>query len=247
MSLTDQLPADWRARLPAEIVNVQLPAMDAFLTAEADAGQTVFPPRDRIFTALRLTPWQEVRVVILGQDPYHDQGQACGLAFSVPDGVRTPPSLRNIFKELAADLGEPPPASGNLEGWARQGVLLLNTVLTVRAHAANSHQHQGWEAVTDAIITAAAARPEPVVFLLWGAPAQRKAGLINAPHHHLLTTPHPSPLSAHRGFLGSRPFSSANRLLTAAGRPPVAWRLPAAHPPPRPPEQLSLFGLGTPF
>lgn len=242
MSLTDQLPADWRARLPAETLNVQLPAMDAFLSAEADAGQTVFPPRDRVFAALRLTPWQDVRVVILGQDPYHDDGQACGLAFSVPDGVRPPPSLRNIFKELAADLGEPPPGSGNLEPWARQGVLLLNTVLTVRAHAANSHQRQGWETITDAIITAAAARPEPVVFLLWGAPAQRKAMLIQAPHHPVLAAPHPSPLSAHRGFLGSRPFSTANRLLLAGRREPVVWRLPATPPrPARPPEQLSLF------
>ena len=239
MSLTDQLPADWRIQLPAEILNVQLPAMDAFLAAETTAGQTVFPPRERIFAALRLTPWRDVRVVILGQDPYHDDGQACGLAFSVPDGVRPPPSLRNIFKELAADLGDPPPASGNLEPWARQGVLLLNTVLTVRAHAANSHQHQGWETITDAIIMAAAARPEPVVFLLWGASAQRKAGLMHAPRHPVLTAPHPSPLSAHRGFLGSRPFSTANRLLVAGRRQPVAWRLPTT--PPSRPEPLALF------
>ncbi|MFA5203850.1 MAG: uracil-DNA glycosylase [Lentisphaeria bacterium] len=232
--LREQLPEDWRRRLPAPVLNDTLPALEAFLAAEAAAGQTVFPPRPRIFAALRLTPWQEVRAVILGQDPYHDDGQACGLAFSVPDGTRPPPSLRNIFKELADDLGMPPPASGNLEPWARQGVLLLNTVLTVRAHAANSHQEQGWETVTDALLDAAAARPEPVVFLLWGAPAQRKAERIRAPQHLVLAAPHPSPLSAYRGFLGSRPFSAANRHLAAAGRPVIDWRLPAAPAPVQP-------------
>lgn len=214
---------DWRD-LPGW--DALLAAPMAFQRAERAAGKRIFPPEPQILRALALTPLAALKVVILGQDPYHGMGQAQGLAFSVAPGTRLPPSLRNIFRELEADLGIPPPGTGDLEPWARQGVLLLNTVLTVEEGRAGSHRGRGWEALTDAVIAAASALAPPSAFLLWGAPAQAKAALIDPSRHCVLTAPHPSPLSAHRGFFGSRPFSQANAFLAAQGRPPVDWSLP---------------------
>ena len=178
-----------------------------------------------MFRALHLTPYADTRVLILGQDPYHGPGQAHGLCFSVADGVRRPPSLANIFTELEADLGCPPPPNGDLEPWARQGVLLLNAILTVRAGEAGSHRSRGWETFTDEVIRVVAAKPERVVFVLWGAFARRKRALIGGPPHVIIESAHPSPLSAHNGFFGSRPFSRANDALREAGREPVRWCL----------------------
>lgn len=185
----------------------------------------VYPPRDEVFAALHLTPLERVKVVILGQDPYHGPGQAHGLCFSVRRGVPPPPSLQNILTELESDLGVPRPGHGELTPWAHQGVLLLNTTLTVRGGAAASHQGRGWETFTDRVIEVVDARPARVVFVLWGAAARRKASLVDATRHAVIESPHPSPLSAHRGFFGSRPFSRANEALVAAGREPVDWRL----------------------
>jgi uracil-DNA glycosylase len=185
----------------------------------------VYPPPDEVFAALHLTPYAETRVVILGQDPYHGPGQAHGLCFSVRDGVALPPSLVNIYKELSDDLGIPPPRHGNLEAWARQGVLLLNATLTVRAGQAGSHQGKGWETFTDAVLATVNAKPEHVVFILWGGYARKKKALIDTGRHTVIESPHPSPLSAHNGFFGSRPFSRANAALVAAGRDPVDWDL----------------------
>jgi uracil-DNA glycosylase len=185
----------------------------------------VYPPHDDVFAALHLTPYASVKVMILGQDPYHGPGQAHGLCFSVRRGVRIPPSLANIHKELHDDLGLPIPDHGNLEAWARQGVLLLNATLTVRGGAAASHQGKGWETFTDQVIRVVSAKPEPVVFILWGASARRKRQLIDTDRHTIIESAHPSPLSAHNGFFGSRPFSRANAALVAAGREPVDWDL----------------------
>jgi uracil-DNA glycosylase len=186
---------------------------------------TIYPPEPDVFNALKLTPFDAVKVVILGQDPYHDENQAHGLAFSVRPGVTPPPSLRNIFRELQADVGCAKPANGSLEPWARRGVLLLNVVLTVRAHQPHSHRRKGWEQFTDAAIAAVGHKPDPVVFVLWGAPAQKKIPLIDTSRHTIVKAPHPSPLSAKTGFFGSRPFSAVNTALKAAGRPPIDWRL----------------------
>ena len=185
----------------------------------------VYPPADEVFAALRLTSHTDVKVMILGQDPYHGPGQAHGLCFSVRHGVRVPPSLRNIHKELHADLGLAIPDHGNLEAWACQGVLLLNATLTVRGGAAASHQKHGWETFTDEVIRVVNAKDDPVVFILWGASARRKRALIDTSRHTIIESAHPSPLSAHNGFLGSRPFSQANASLVAAGREPVDWDL----------------------
>jgi uracil-DNA glycosylase len=185
----------------------------------------VYPPGKDVFNALYYTPYERVRVMIIGQDPYHEPGQAHGLAFSVLPGVTPPPSLVNIYKELRDDVGFSIPDHGCLIPWAERGVLLLNAVLTVRAHQANSHQGKGWETFTDAVIQAVNRHPAPVVFLLWGAYAQRKAEFITNARHTILKAPHPSPLSASRGFLGCRHFSKANAALTAAGLPPVDWQL----------------------
>jgi uracil-DNA glycosylase len=185
----------------------------------------VYPPHDDVFAALHLTPYANVKVMILGQDPYHGPGQAHGLCFSVRRGVRVPPSLANIHKELHDDLGLPIPDHGNLEAWARQGVLLLNATLTVRGGAAASHQGKGWEIFTDQVIRVVNAKPEPVVFILWGASARRKRQLIDTDRHTIIESAHPSPLSAHNGFFGSKPFSRANAALVAAGREPVDWDL----------------------
>lgn len=185
----------------------------------------VYPPADEVFAALRLTPHADVRVMILGQDPYHGPGQAHGLCFSVRRGVRVPPSLMNIHKELQADLGLTIPDHGNLEAWARRGVLLLNTTLTVRGGAAASHQKHGWETFTDQVIRVVNAKDDPVVFILWGASARRKRALIDTGRHTIIESAHPSPLSAHNGFFGSRPFGQANAALIATGREPVDWNL----------------------
>ena len=217
---------DWNPVLRAEFDKPYWPTLMAFVAGERSAHE-VYPPADEVFAALHLTPYADVNVVILGQDPYHGPGQAHGLCFSVNPGVRLPPSLVNIFKELDADLGIPPASTGDLRPWARQGVLLLNTTLTVRAHEAASHQGHGWETFTDEVIAAVGAKPEPVVFVLWGSHARKKKALVDQGRHTIIESPHPSTLSAHRGFFGSRPFSAANAALETAGRPPIDWRLEA--------------------
>lgn len=227
MAQSDAVPPSWRAALDPVLAMPEARRLGGFLKAEEAAGKRIYPPRGSRLAALALTPLDAVRVVILGQDPYHGPGQAHGLSFSVPIGVRPPPSLQNIFKELSADLGIAPPGHGNLEAWARAGVLLLNTVLTVEEGRAGSHQNMGWEAITDAVVAAVAARADPCVFLLWGNHARRKAervpGLAGS-RHLVLTAAHPSPLSAHNGFLGCRHFSKANAFLEANGRGAVDWR-----------------------
>lgn len=224
MKLFDQIPASWKPILETEFQQPYIQKLEAFLEAE-QAAHTVFPPATDVFNALEYTPFDRVRVLIVGQDPYHDDGQAHGLAFSVRPGVKTPPSLVNIFKELEADLGVPRSKNGYLEPWARQGVLLLNTSLTVRAHEAGSHKGKGWERLTDAIIHAVSARKERVVFVLWGKPAQKKLELIDAARHVVIQSAHPSPLSASSGFFGSRPFSQINADLRESGQPEIDWRL----------------------
>ena len=224
--MNDTLPPAWRAALGPALQAIEARRLDAWLRAEEDAGKTVYPPREERLRALELTPLDEVRAVILGQDPYHGPGQAHGLAFSVPAGVKVPPSLANIYKELRSDLDAAPPHDGNLEHWARQGVLLLNTSLTVEGGQAGSHARRGWEAITDAAIRAVAMRQEPTVFLLWGAHAQKKAETIpelTGGPHHVIASPHPSPLSARRGFFGSKPFSRTNAFLRGHGRGEIAW------------------------
>ncbi len=193
--------------------------------SEAYRTQTVYPPASEIFTAFHLTPLDQVKAVILGQDPYHEPGQAEGLAFSVPEGIEIPPSLVNIFQELHDDVGCPIPKSGDLRPWAERGVLLLNSVLTVRAHQAFSHAGFGWQEFTDAAIRAVDTVDRPVVFILWGRSAADKAALITNPKRLVIRSPHPSPLSAYRGFFGSRPFSKANAWLTAQGEEPIDWSL----------------------
>ena len=224
--MLDRLPADWHAALGPALVPSRLEQLGSFLRDEAAAGKRLFPAEADWFRALELTPLAEVRVVLLGQDPYHGEGQAHGLAFSVPPGVRPPPSLVNIFKELESDLGLARPSHGLLEHWARQGVLLLNAVLTVELATAGAHQGRGWEALTDAVIRAVDEQAPPSVFVLWGAHAQKKAALVRSGRHLVLQSPHPSPLSARRGFFGSRPFSKANAFLEAQGRGAIDWRLP---------------------
>jgi uracil-DNA glycosylase len=203
-------------------------ALGAFLRAHKGQGTRVYPPGAQMFAALEATPFEEVKVVVLGQDPYHGPGQAHGLSFSVPPGVDIPPSLLNIFKELERDLGLPRPDHGYLMPWAKQGVLLLNAVLSVEAGRAGAHQGKGWEGFTDAAVDALNREREGLVFLLWGSYAQAKGRLIDASRHCVLKAPHPSPLSAHRGFLGCGHFSSANRWLQGRGHKPIDWRLPAA-------------------
>jgi uracil-DNA glycosylase len=221
VNLPELLPADWRAVLEPLLDPAATAALGAFVAAEY-ANHTIYPPIEDLFAAYRLCPPERTRVLILGQDPYHGPGQAHGLSFSVRAGVRIPPSLRNVFTELADDLRIPPPLSGDLTGWARQGVLLLNAVLTVRAAAAASHAGKGWEAFTDATIRALNAGQHRVVFLLWGGYARKKAALISNPVHVVLEAGHPSPLNT-RGFRGARPFSAANKALADAGRPVIDW------------------------
>lgn len=218
---------DWNPVLRGELDKAYWAELQAFVRSERQHA-VVYPPEHEVFNALHLTPYADVKVLILGQDPYHGDGQAHGLCFSVRPGMDIPPSLRNIHTELEADLGLPRPRHGNLEAWARQGVLLLNATLTVRAHRAASHQGKGWERFTDEVIRAVNAKPERVVFILWGSSARQKKALVDTRRHAVIESPHPSPLSAHRGFLGSRPFSRANALLEEAGRVSVDWRLPEA-------------------
>jgi uracil-DNA glycosylase len=222
------LPPAWRAHLKPFIESDAYAPLCRFVDGERAAGKTVYPAD--VFRALRLTSPDEVKVVILGQDPYHgeDRGtpQAHGLAFSVAPNVRTPPSLRNIFKEIAASLGHAPPLHGCLDTWAKQGVLLLNTVLTVERDAAASHAKRGWEKCTDTLIHELAMRHDGLVFMLWGAHAQAKRALLGGKSHYVLEAPHPSPLSAHRGFLGCGHFAKANEYLAQHGREPIDWRLP---------------------
>jgi uracil-DNA glycosylase len=224
------LHPDWLARVGSEFDQPYMAQLKAFLAAERAAGKTIYPrPRDW-FAALDATPPDAVRVVILGQDPYHGPGQAHGLCFSVQPGVRVPPSLANIYKELASDLGVVPARHGHLTHWAAQGVLLLNAVLTVEGGQAASHQGRGWERFTDAVVAAVAARAAPTVFLLWGSHAQRKAAAVPAlagsAKHLVLRAAHPSPLSAHNGYFGCRHFSQTNEFLAAHGRGMIDWQLP---------------------
>lgn len=220
------LPQDWQTPLKAALATKETLALQGFLDAELAAGRTIFPPQGAWFRALALTPLDKVRVVILGQDPYHGSGQANGLCFSVPLGVRPPPSLSNIYKELGRDLGLPRPQHGFLEHWARQGVLLLNSVLTVEIAKAASHSKKGWEPFTDAIIAQVNDKAEPVVFMLWGAYAHKKAANVDSRRHLVLKAAHPSPLSAHNGFLGCKHFSQCNAFLVKNGFPPIDWTLP---------------------
>lgn len=225
--MADTVPDSWRPALDPALALPASRRLGGWLRAEEQRGRTIYPPRGMRLRALELTPLDEVKVVILGQDPYHGPGQAHGLCFSVPDGVQVPPSLLNIYKELESDLGIARRPSGNLERWARQGVLLLNNSLTVEAGKAGSHAGKGWDAITDAAVTAVAEREVPSVFILWGSHARKKAAnvpqLANGGSHLILTSAHPSPLSAHAGFFGSRPFSKANAFLEANGRGPIDW------------------------
>lgn len=225
--MSDTVPECWRQILDPVLARPECRRLGGWLRAEEEAGKTIYPPRGQRLRALELTPLDEVKVVILGQDPYHGPGQAHGLCFSVPEGVRVPPSLVNIYKELEDDLGVSPRQHGDLAHWARQGVLLLNTSLTVEAGRAGSHAGCGWEPITNAIVAAVAARAEPSVFILWGNHARKKAQrvpeLADNERHLVLTSAHPSPLSAYAGFFGSKPFSKANAFLAANGRGAIDW------------------------
>ena len=218
------MKTDWNPVLRGEFDKPYWQELQRFVAAER-SRHTVYPPHDQVFAALHLTPYEKTRVVLLGQDPYHGPGQAHGLCFSVRDGVDLPPSLVNIFAELHNDLGIAAPADGNLEAWARQGVLLLNTCLTVRSGTAASHQGKGWETFTDEVLRTVNAKPHRVVFILWGAHARKKKALIDTTRHTVIESAHPSPLSAHNGFFGSRPFSRANAALVEAGLDPIDWTL----------------------
>ena len=215
---------DWLKPLESEFRKPYYRELYSFVKDEY-SKKVVYPPSDEIFSALHLTPLKDVKVVLLGQDPYHNEGQAHGLSFSVRPGQDIPPSLVNIYQELHDDLGCYIPNNGFLESWAKQGVLLLNTVLTVRAHAANSHQGKGWEHFTDAIIEAVETQDRPIVYLLWGRPAQSKIPMITNPKHLILKAPHPSPLSAYRGFFGCRHFSQTNEFLEKNGVEPINWQI----------------------
>ncbi|KLE31416.1 uracil-DNA glycosylase [Aurantiacibacter gangjinensis] len=227
--MIETIPASWAPVLEPVLATPQARKLASWLDAEEAAGKRIYPAEADRLRALELTAPQDVRAVVLGQDPYHGEGQAHGLAFSVPYGQKLPPSLRNIAKELQSDLGMAPPLHGNLESWARQGVLLLNNTLTVEEGKAGSHTGKGWDAITGACIAEVARADTPTVFILWGAHAQAKAARIaelgDTDRHLLIASPHPSPLSAHRGFFGSRPFSQANAFLESAGRGSVDWRI----------------------
>ncbi|GAB3731545.1 uracil-DNA glycosylase [Silanimonas algicola] len=222
------LHPSWAARVGAYLERPDMQALAAFLRAEKAAGKRVHPPGRQMFAALDAVPFEAVRVVILGQDPYHGPGQAHGLSFSVPPGIAIPPSLLNIFKEIERDLGLPMPRHGCLQHWATQGVLLLNAVLSVEEGRAGSHAGKGWEGFTDHVISTLSAERQGLVFLLWGSYAQKKGELIDRQRHCVLKAPHPSPLSAHRGFLGCGHFGKANRWLQGLGEAPIDWSLPAA-------------------
>jgi uracil-DNA glycosylase len=221
----EPIPPGWRRVLAREVEQPYFQALESFVAGERKK-YTVYPPCGEVFAALRLTSYEAVSVFILGQDPYHDDNQAHGLAFSVRPGVTPPPSLQNIFKELKADVAFHNPSHGFLAPWAEQGVLLLNAVLTVRAHQPNSHKNQGWEKFTDAVLSSVGGKQDRVVFVLWGGYARKKTGLIDTSRHVIIESAHPSPLSARSGFFGSRPFSKINAALHAAGKREIDWQLP---------------------
>jgi len=226
MSAEGRLNPSWQSHLGDYLASEPMQSLADFLRQEKARGKTIFPPTAQLFAAFNATDFDSVRVVIIGQDPYHGPGQAHGLSFSVPDGVPPPPSLQNIFKELHRDLGMPRPSTGNLMPWARQGVLLLNAVLSVEMARPGSHQAKGWEAFTDEVIRRLSTGRDGLVFMLWGAYAQAKGKIIDTRCHCVLRAPHPSPLSAHRGFIGCGHFSAANRYLQGRGQQPIDWRLP---------------------
>ncbi len=217
-----KIEKSWQEVLQTEFDKPYFENLVRFVKQEY-ASSTIFPPAGQIFNAFNTCPFNNVKVVILGQDPYHGPGQAHGLCFSVNDGIQFPPSLQNIFKEITSDLGIPAPKTGNLTRWAEQGVLLLNATLTVRASQAGSHQGKGWEEFTDAVIKTISEKAENVVFILWGSYAIKKKSLINASKHCILTAPHPSPLSSYRGFFGCKHFSQTNTYLTSKGKTPIEW------------------------
>jgi uracil-DNA glycosylase len=220
-----EIPEAWQPLLAAETEKPYFGLLERFLAAER-AQYQVFPPEEDVFNALRYTPYERVNVLLLGQDPYHDDGQAHGLCFSVRPGIQPPPSLVNMYKELRDDLGCTIPKNGYLVPWAEQGILMLNAVLTVRAHTPNSHKGKGWETFTDAVIRRVNEKTEPVVFVLWGGYAQKKIPLIDTTRHTIVQSAHPSPLSARNGFFGSRPYSTINAALRAAGKPEIDWQIP---------------------
>ena len=219
-----KIEESWRQQLQVEFDKPYFENLISFVKNEYASG-TVYPPGSLIFNAFNQCPFSDVKVVLIGQDPYHEPGQAHGLCFSVNDGVPFPPSLRNIFVEIHNDLGKPIPATGNLTRWAQQGVLLLNATLTVRAHQAGSHQKRGWETFTDAVIKTLSDQRKNLVFILWGSPAQKKAQMLHNPKHLILEAPHPSPLSAYRGFFGSKPFSKTNEFLIQNQLEPIDWQI----------------------
>lgn len=223
MKLT--LPESWQKVLRDEFDKPYFLKLQEFVDEERK-NHTIFPPEEDVFSAFELTPYEDVNVFLLGQDPYHDVNQAHGLCFSVRPGIKPPPSLVNMFKELKADLGLKIPNNGYLVPWAKQGMLMINAVLTVRAHAANSHKDKGWEKFTDAVISKVNEKDSPVIFVLWGGYAQKKKKLIDASRHTIIQTAHPSPLSAHNGFFGSKPYSTINAALRANGKPEIDWQLP---------------------
>ncbi len=223
LSVKNLLNSSWRKSIPRVLKEVNFDQIKHFVTLQEVSGKTVFPPKEKVFEAFIQCPYDSVKVVILGQDPYHNHGQAHGLSFSVPTGKKVPPSLRNIFKELSTDLGQSNSNDGNLKLWAKQGVLLLNTILTVNANEPSSHKEAGWEAFTDAIIQDLSEQKEQLVFMLWGKYAQSKTSLIDTKKHLVLTAAHPSPFSAHRGFLGCRHFSKANEYLVKHSQLPIDW------------------------
>ncbi len=219
------LPPSWHSLLAQELEQPYFQVLQRFVDDERH-HYTVFPPEQDVFNALKLAPYEHVNVLLLGQDPYHDDNQAHGLCFSVRPGIKPPPSLVNMYKELRSDVGFRIPNNGYLVPWARQGILMLNTVLTVRAHTPNSHKGHGWEVFTDAIIRCVNAKESPVIFVLWGAYAQKKISLIDTSRHTIVQSAHPSPLSARNGFFGSKPFSTINEALQRAGKPEIDWQLP---------------------
>lgn len=227
MALEDHLNEGWRSLLAAEISKPYWSALDKFVAGEREANPgKIYPSEENVFAAYNFMPYEDVRVVLLGQDPYHGPGQAHGLSFSVLPGVDVPPSLKNMYKELESDLGIKPVKHGYLKSWAEQGVMLLNTVLTVRHKEANSHKKQGWEKFTTATIKLLNERSEPLVFILWGGPAKKIGDKIDRSKHIIIEAAHPSPLSAHNGFFGSKPYSQVNEALTSLGKTPIDWQLP---------------------
>jgi len=219
------IPASWHALLADEFEKPYFQKLQQFVNEERQK-YTIFPPEQDVFSALQLTPYEHANVFLLGQDPYHDDNQAHGLCFSVRPGIKPPPSLVNMFKELHNDVGFRIPNNGYLVPWAKQGMLMLNAVLTVRAHSPNSHKNHGWETFTDAVIRKISAKEDPVVFVLWGGYAQKKRALIDTSRHTIIQSAHPSPLSANNGFFGSKPFSAINKALREAGKPEIEWQLP---------------------